>query len=255
MLYITHQNEVSLDHFKRFDPYNWEELKNRITCKLSNTKVFNATNDVNEILHSNRMDLTAIYIVSELSQDRKHLLSYALKQSDLEKIDKTKEDIEMQVKFNLQNDFNKRIKPLRDDAISQETLYPLMQFPKDISLNNSANALIEDINSDHENILTVTNKYNVFGASYILDQNTLRELYGRLGDNFYVIPMSIHKIMCVSSRYVTKGKDIYEAEDDLLDMVFEMNQSTKNTEDILSYKIYKYIADDGEVLFPIKQRL
>jgi hypothetical protein len=255
MLYITNKDETSLDSFKRFDVDNWDELKNRITCKLSNTKLFNATHDSENILHTNKMDLTAIYVVCELSHDRKHILSYALKHEDLERIGKTEEDIIKQAHSNLKNDFNKRIKLLREDAMSHEILYPLIRIPKESMLSGGSESFIEDIHENKPNILTVTNKYNVFGASYLIDFDTLRDIHRRIKDNFYIIPMSVHKLMCVSSKYVTKNKSVYEAEDDLLDMLFEMNKENKNTEDILSYKIYKYLADDGEVLFPIKQKL
>ena len=114
---------------------------------------------------------------------------------------------------------------------------------------------IEDSSNYKDNILFVTNKYNVFGTSYMLDHSTLNEIYNRMGCNFYIIPTSVHQFMCVSRDYVTKDKDPMEVEDDLLDMLYKMNSENKNTEDILSYRIYLYLHDDGHILFPIKQRL
>ena len=254
MLYLKNKNEVSLDNFKRFDASNWDELKKRISYKLVNKKVFHAQEDIDDLVYEDCMDLSKVYIVTELSQDRKHILSYMLHKQDLERFDKDANELCLQVYSNYLRDKHKRIKTLKEDVLSHEVLFPLMQNFDKASLNGS-NMLIQDSNGYRDNILFITNKYNVFGTSYMLDETTLNEIYDRMQCDFYIIPMSIHQFMCVSKDYVTQNKDAYEAEDDLLDMLYELNENNKDAEDILSYKIYLYLHDDGNILFPIKQQL
>ena len=64
MLYLKNKNEISLDGFQRFDASNWDELKNRISYKLVNKKVFHASEDVDDIVYEDCMDLSKIYIVT-----------------------------------------------------------------------------------------------------------------------------------------------------------------------------------------------
>ena len=77
MLYLKNKNEISLDSFKRFDASNWDELKRRISYKLVNKKVFHAQEDVDDIVYEDCMDLSKVYIVTEVSQDRKNIISYS----------------------------------------------------------------------------------------------------------------------------------------------------------------------------------
>lgn len=256
MLFLKNKEENSLDNFKRFDPSNWDELKLRLSYKLVSRKVFHSSNDIEDFVYKDSMDLTKVCIVSEVSQNRKNIISYALKQEDLKKFDMTEEEVIEQTNENYHNDRLLRIRSLKEDAVSRETMAPLMTDFDCMSLSGP-NQLIEDYDEDkhHDNVLIASNKYNVFGASYMLNQDFLNLIYNRMKGAFYILPMSVHQIMCVSKDYVTKNKDAYEAEDDLLDMLFEINSKNKNVEDILSYKIYEYLPDDGCKLFAIKQNI
>ena len=83
----------------------------------------------------------------------------------------------------------------------------------------------------------------------------LEEVYDRFNqENFYVLPISVHQVMCVRKGYADHDgqKPLYEVEDDLLCMVEGINDNgNKDWKDILSYKIYYYLGDDGKRLFPI----
>lgn len=253
MLHLNYKNEINLDAFERFDTNKWEDIEDRISYKLMSKKIFDASEN-DDIIHKDCMDLTKVFIVSELTKDRKNIKSYSLKKEDLERFEKTEEDIYKVAEENMRCDQKKRIKTLKEDILSHEQMYPLMQLIENLTFNGP-NALINDSEDGIDNVLIITNKYNVFGASYMLDFYTLREIYQRMNSNFYILPTSIHQFMCVSSNYVTQDKNIFEAEDDLLDMLFNVNNQIKNAEDILSYRIYNYIHDDGERLFSIKQQL
>lgn len=254
MLYLTNKNEPDLTSFSRFDVNDWEQIKQHITYRTMNKKVFDVQKNKENIVHEDVMDLSIVCIVNELSQDRKSVLSYTLTKEDLEKFGKTEEEVLEIAKDNIAKDTNKRIHTFKQDVIAKEVMYPLMRFPNG-AMMGGANALIEDSADDKDNVIIVTNKYNVYGASYMFDYNTLDEVYKRMKDSFYILPLSIHQLMCVSSKYVTKDKNMFEAEDDLLDMLYEINSNNKKEEDILTYRMYYYAADDGCTLISIKQKL
>ena len=254
MLYLKNKPQSSLDNFKRFNASDWDEFKKHITYKLVNKKVFHADENNENVIYDDCLDLSKVYMVTELSEDRKSIKSYPIKEEDLERFNKSIDDIVVACKENFNKDKHRRIRTMKEDILSRETLYPLMAN-KENAMLNGANGFIEDKSESHDNVLIVTNKFNVFGASYMFDRNTLKTVYERMNGDFYILPLSADSIMCVNAKYIMRDKDMYEAEDDLLDMLFNMNEQVKEPSNILSYKIYKYIKDDGEVLVPIKQQL
>lgn len=254
MLYLKNKNETSLDNFKRFNANDWEDIKTRITYKLVSKNVFHSNSESNEIVYEDCMDLTKVYIVTEVSEDRKNIISYPLKKKDVENLNIKPKDVFLQVRENYNKDRKRRIRTLTEDILARETLYPIMKNLENAMLSGN-HALIEDSTESNDNVLIITNKYNVFGASYMLDIHTLRDIYKRMNSNFYMLPLSVHEVMCISQKYITKDRDMYEAEDDLLDMLYNINSKNSNIENVLSYKIYEYIADDGEAIIPIKQNI
>lgn len=256
MLRLSYEDKDNLESFQRFDVHDWNQLKDRITYKIVNKKYFHHAYDDENIIHEDCMDLSKIFMVSEVSHDREHVNCYLLTKQDLEKFDKNEEEIKECAKNNPYVRKQRRIVDLKRSTIIEEMYSPIMYFPEESLLKTSNNAFIKDSEDDHENILIVSNKYNTFGSCYMLDFNTLREVKDRLDSNFYIIPMSIHSFMCISKNYLMEmNKDIDEIEDDLLDMVYKINTDNKYDEDILSYRIYYYSTEDGESLLSIKQSL
>lgn len=254
MFHLSYKRQDSLDSFKRFDPNNWDELKERINCKVINKKLFDAQ-DKDNVIHTNVADITTVFTVSEVDKKRESINFYELTEEDLERLGKTKNDIIKEAENNIKYNEERRIITLKQEHVSKDSLYPLLKVPENAFMGVDSGLVIQDTDKDKDNILIVSNKYSVFGASYMLDFKTLREIKERMQSDFYIIPMSVHQLMCVSSNYITKDKPMREAEDDLLDMLFKINSENKKAEDILSNKIYKYLSDDGEILLPIKQRL
>lgn len=248
--------------FTRFNANDWNDIKDRIQWKVINKKLVpvEEQNANGKIAHKDMMDLALVLTITELSKDRRTVNTYSLKEKDLSDYNVSFEDALNSAKDNVSHDKNRRIKRMADNILSkEEVLYPIMRFPDGLMLSGAGggNNMIEDVDRENkeENIISVTNKYHVNGASYIFDWETLRSVYARFNDSFYIIPSSVNELMCVKSSYATNNhrKSLYEAEDDLLDMLFKMNQKN-NQKDILSYNMYQYSVDDGEHLISIKQR-
>ena len=67
-------------------------------------------------------------------------------------------------------------------------------------------------------------------------------------ENFYIVPSSVHELICIKSSYATDNGDKLEKQviEDLEDMVEQINDVIhENTSNILSYNIYYHIHDDN----------
>ncbi len=84
-------------------------------------------------------------------------------------------------------------------------------------------------------ILTNCRKY--FGASEILDKNTLHSIADKIGDGFIVLPSSLHEVIILSPKNEKEyGK--------LANMVREVNATQVSVEECLSDHVYAYSRDD-----------
>ena len=247
--------------FERFDSSDWKELSKRITLKVVNKQAFEIEHeeDADDIIHYDSMDLTVLFVASDVTKMRNKYQYYVLKKSDIDSMNVPEEWVKIMAQYNLKNNARRRILKFSDYILSDDTMYPLLNLPDfhgmGLPLGNGPEGLIQERdNLGNENILVVTNKYNLAGTSYMFDDDMLQEVGSRLNDDFYIIPASTDKIFCIRDKYVYKNntKDPSEAEDDLLDMLFEMNQ--KNSEEkVLSYRIYHYLREESKML-SIKQR-
>ncbi len=79
----------------------------------------------------------------------------------------------------------------------------------------------------------LTNRRKCFGAAGILDKNTLRTIADRIGDDFIVLPSSLHEVIILPSE---KEKE-YEK---LADMVQSVNVTQLDVEERLSDHVYFY---------------
>ena len=90
--------------------------------------------------------------------------------------------------------------------------------------------------SDMIQMYVLTNQDLNYGASQILLHENLDEIAERLGvSRMYVIPSSVHEVIVVP----VTGECI-----DIANMIREVNDTVVSREDILSYNLYLYDADD-----------
>ncbi len=86
----------------------------------------------------------------------------------------------------------------------------------------------------------LTNEDSVFGAAEILDMNTLRAIGEMLGDDFIVIPSSVHETIIVSAGNTPEYLE-------LADMVCEINMTHVDATERLSNHVYRYDRDEGRL--------
>lgn len=104
-------------------------------------------------------------------------------------------------------------------------------LPENVSLRD------ETLPHPHIDMYILTNRRKCYGASEILDRNTLRMVAEKLGDGFIVLPSSVHETIMLSPKDGTG----YEK---LAEMVKEVNDTQVCEEERLSYHVYVYSRDE-----------
>ena len=79
----------------------------------------------------------------------------------------------------------------------------------------------------------LTNCRKFFGASEILDKNTLHSIADKIGDGFILLPSSVHEVIILPPQNEKEyGK--------LAEMVQEVNMTQVSVEEQLSDHVYVY---------------
>ena len=81
-------------------------------------------------------------------------------------------------------------------------------------------------------IYVISNEQNVNGAVSMLYGDNLHELAQRLGDDLYIMPLSVHEVMAVPSGGTAPEK--------LAKLVWENNMSRISLSERLSNQVYRY---------------
>jgi hypothetical protein len=205
------------------------------------------------------LDLAMVFAVQEKIKD--DLKVYYLSKKDIKRYNVSEDVLQITAVRNTENNRKKRLVLLSDNIAMSNMLYPISTKAPGASMGLSNQnggptlGILQDKTDDKENILVVTNKSAPFGAQYMLLPSVLDEVYKRFDyENFYILPMSRHQAWYIRRGYATQDetKPWRYVEDDLLDMIEEYNDTqNKSWQDILSYKIYYYIGDDGKLIVPI----
>lgn len=98
----------------------------------------------------------------------------------------------------------------------------------------------EDIVTEDANMYVVTNKDKFYGAGCICIKEILRDVYNQVGEDYFVLPSSIHEVIVLPDN----GKfDIKE----LLLNVTEINRTQVSDEEILADSVYYYNHEKDEL--------
>lgn len=256
---MKYSDEKDMQNFKKVNTSSWDDLKDNLFVRLINERYLSQYGD--DIAHVKMMDLVMVFSVQEKIKDT--MLSYLLTNEDLKNMNVEPYTAMTFAMHNSSNDRKRRIMTFKESTLKNNLMYPVLQIPKGMMMGAGGHSMadcgiIQDTDEEKEcdNILILCNKHDTFGASYMVLPSILDEVYARFNEeNFYIIPLSIHQVMCVRLGYASRNgeKPSYEVEDDLLDMIEAFNDTNnKSWKNILSYKIYYYYGDDGKKLFLIK---
>lgn len=87
-------------------------------------------------------------------------------------------------------------------------------------------------------LYTLTNDQYTFGAGLICVDSILIDIAKKIGCDFYILPSSIHELLCVPVSNFSPDDDTEEVENNLLRMVWEVNHKDVEPCDRLSNHIY-----------------
>ena len=86
----------------------------------------------------------------------------------------------------------------------------------------------------------LTNTQQAFGAFWITDQKALDRIAASLGEDFYILPSSVHECM------ILRGSGGWD-EQSLVDMVTDINRACVSPQDYLADSVYRYRKEDGKL--------
>lgn len=111
-------------------------------------------------------------------------------------------------------------------------------------IRTMAEIMGELVGFDHDmnggpSVFVMTNKERMNGAAILLYEDQLAMLADRMQEDFFIIPSSIHELLAIP---------VSQAEYDVLkSMVKEVNDTQVMPEEILSYEVYRYYRETGEL--------
>lgn len=82
-------------------------------------------------------------------------------------------------------------------------------------------------------VYVLSNRRHINGAASILYPRLLKEISGRTGGSFYIIPSSVHEVLVLPSDNTDDAAEIRA-------MIREVNDTQVKEEEILSYSLYYY---------------
>lgn len=253
---MKYNDEKDMQNFKKVNVDSWDSMKDSVYLRLINARYLSKYGD--DIAHDIFLDLAIVYSVQEKSDDT--LLSHLLTNEDIQRLNVEQKEVHDIACSNLLYDRKRRTLTFGENIMKENMMYPLARKLPNQQMgiggqNGPTFGVIIDTEEDKDNVLVITSKSS-FGAAGMALPQVLEDIYVRFGnENFYMLPVSIHQVWCVRAKYANKNNDksLQETECDLLDLVEEFNDTqNKNWKNILSYKIYYYMGDDGKHIFPIK---
>ncbi|MDO4804767.1 MAG: DUF5688 family protein [Lachnospiraceae bacterium] len=85
-----------------------------------------------------------------------------------------------------------------------------------------------------------------YGASLLANESILQQVGEALGENYFVLPSSIHKLMIVPESNGASAAD-------LVDMVTSINETEVLPEEVLSNKVHYYDRETGVLVNAVKR--
>ena len=86
----------------------------------------------------------------------------------------------------------------------------------------------------------LSNEIRSFGAAAILYPGCLKKIRDYLGEDYYVLPSSVHEVIVVRESTAPDKRYLNE-------MVSEINESQVEAEEVLSDNAYFYSASQGRL--------
>lgn len=258
---------------------DFEELKDYIFLRLFNKDNLPFDYDVDKVPHKKMLDCAITYCVQQKTYigKEKGVNCYLIKNEDLEKWGISIDDLHKIAYKNTREKNNARVETLQKHVSRYHILSPINELSKDVGFScdvspanpkhlrhtlfenaqygqmpmqsniNLARFIKDDSNDEEvENLLIISNRTMNFAAINMFFSDVTDKVYNVFKEDFYLLPLSVHEILCVRKSFANRDNDNFkETEEDLLDMIEQINdQVLSKTFDILSYSIYLHMHED-----------
>lgn len=125
------------------------------------------------------------------------------------------------------------------NAVMTDMMLP--QIMSDYGINEEeAIKMVNDMVPTDDKLFVLTNNQKLNGAAALLDEKIMEQITERVGNDFYILPSSVHEVLIVPKEV---GMDLK----DLEAMVQEVNATQVAPQDKLSDHVYQYDNETREV--------
>ena len=177
-----------------------------------------------ELPHREFHDLSIIYVWLIQVNEKTQLCTSRITNGLAEQIGMSEEELYEVAKENTQKILPTVIKPMH------EVINELM----------GENALGRSHEPDEPvPMYVLSNCTRNFGAAAMLDKDALQDLAEHCGENFYILPSSLHECIAIPQSHSDLGQ--------LAEMVYEINMTQVELQDRLSNEVYQYDMETREV--------
>lgn len=131
-------------------------------------------------------------------------------------------------------------------AAQKYTLQNLNEIMRELMTSEGLDPeIVKELTHEETPLYVLTNSERVNGANAIVCPEVLKHVYEELGENYYIMPSSIHEVLLVKeSTGLTP--------DEMKRMVHEVNVSEVRPEELLSFKVFRY---DGRKLSVVNEEI
>lgn len=198
---------------------NYEELKGKFACKL----IHRGKNEklLNDIPYVPWMDLAIVaFVLLEVSPygtatvlvRKEHLEIWGLTEAQL--FDEAKKNTPI--------------------------LLPYQFCPMRKLLREICPYAVDEGEEEKESLYVLSNKLRSFGAASMLYEGILEKVGQKLGENYYILPSSIHEVIVVPESKSPVKQDLEE-------MVREINETQVEEEEVLSDRVYYFSRKENRL--------
>ena len=198
---------------------DYSKARSSLNGRLVNTEKNNGA--LTEVPHRDFFDLSLTYFVDVTRDGDEGCASIQVTNAHMEKWDVTEDDLYKQFKESMDQNDRSRMQPVMD-ALAEAANCP----PEE------TRALCGNMGIVPMYVLSNARKLN--GAVEILNKKAMEKAAETIGDDFYILPSSIHETILVPVRGNEDGAD------KLAEMVACINSSEVPDTEILSNHVYRY---------------
>lgn len=206
---------------------SYGQVKDRIVYRLINTERNKEL--LADVPHMEFMDLSIIF-KCRISQNETNMASLLVHNAHAKLWGVSVETLYQDAKENTQKLEGYRIKDMAGVMHDMMSRIP-EEFACDSNIADSLGGI---------SLYVLTNKSGMEGSSCMLYSDVLRDFSDAVGSSFYIIPSSIHELLILPVWDVENGREIS-------DMIREVNDTQVQQDEILSYSLYCYNMEDGQI--------